>query len=164
MICKRVYKLRWPKRMAPARQEPGFCAVRATFEEAKSRMEMQRALFQREQVSRATYEQAVRDLGVADANLQAAVRTEELLAAPPLEEDKARADAEVQAAEGRVRTAQERIGKCAIVSPIDGTVLRVYARRGESFSTVTPRPLFSLADTSSRHIKAEIDERDVDKV
>src|SRR5213078_1328626 len=80
------------------------------------------------------------------------------------EEDKARADAEVQAAEGRVRTAQERIGKCAIVSPIDGTVLRVYARRGESFSTVTPRPLFSLADTSSRHIKAEIDERDVDKV
>src|SRR5438477_8866458 len=127
-------------------------------------MGRQRGLFQREQVSRATYEQAVRDLGVADANLQAAVRTEELLAAPPLEEDKARADAEVQAAEGRVRTAQERIGKCAIVSPIDGTVLRVYARRGESFSTVTPRPLFSLADTSARHIRAEIDERDVDRV
>ena len=40
----------------------------------------------------------------------------------------------------------------------------MYARRGESFSTVTPRPLFSLADTSTRHIKAEIDERDVDKV
>src|SRR6195256_226476 len=139
-------------------------AARATFEEAKSRMEMQRALFQREQVSRSTYEQAVRDLGVADANLQGAVRTEELLAAPPLEEDKARADSEVLAAEGRVRTAQERIGKCSILAPIDGTVLRVDARRGESFSTVTPRPLFSLADTSSRHIKAEVDERDVDKV
>ena len=139
-------------------------AARATFEEAKSRLEMQRALYQREQVSRASFEQSVRDLGVADANLRAAVRTEELLAAPPLEEDKARADAEVLAAEGRVRTAQERIGKCSIVAPIDGTILRVYARRGESFSTVTPRPLFSLADTSSRHIKAEIDERDVDKV
>src|SRR5437764_9809989 len=139
-------------------------AARATFEEAKSRQEMQRALYQREQVSRASYEQAVRDLGVADANLQAAVRTEELLAAPPLQEEKARADAEVLAAEGRVRTVQERIGKCSIFAPIDGTVLRVYARRGESFSTVTPRPLFSIADTSSRHIKAEIDERDVDKV
>src|SRR5882757_5755452 len=139
-------------------------AARATFEEAKSRLGMQRALYQREQVSRASYEQAVRDLDVADANLQAAVRTEELLAAPPLEEDKARADAEVQAAEGRVRTARERIGKCSIVAPIDGTVLRVYARRGESFSTVTPRPLFSLADTSTRHIKAEVDERDVDKL
>jgi multidrug resistance efflux pump len=139
-------------------------AARATFDEAKSRLEMQRALYQREQVSRASYEQAVRDLGVADANLRAAVRTEELLAAPPLQEERARADAEVLAAEGRARTVQERIGKCSILAPIDGTILRVYARRGESFSTVTPRPLFSLADTSSRHIKAEIDERDVDKV
>ena len=139
-------------------------AARATFDEAKSRLEMQRALYQREQVSRASYDQSVRDLGVADANFRAAVRTEELLAAPPLQEEKARADAEVLAAEGRVRTVQERIGKCSILAPIDGTILRVYARRGESFSTVTPRPLFSLADTSSRHIKAEIDERDVDKV
>jgi HlyD family secretion protein len=139
-------------------------AARATFEEAKSRLGMQRALYQKEQVSRASYEQAVRDLGVADANLQAAVRTEELLAAPPLREEKARADAEVLAAEGRVRTVQERIGKCSILAPIDGTVLRVYARSGESFSTVTPRPLFSLADTSTRLIKAEVDERDVDKL
>jgi len=139
-------------------------AARATFEEAKSRMDMQRALYQKEQVSRATYDQAVRDLGVADANLRAALRTEELVAAPPLQEDTARADADVLAAEGRVRTAQERISKCSIVAPIDGTVLRVYARRGESFSTVTPRPLFSLADTSTRHIKAEVDERDVDKL
>ena len=139
-------------------------AARATFDEAKSRLEMQRALYQKEQISRASYDQSVRDLGVADANLRTAVRTEELLAAPPLQEEKARADAEVLAAEGRVRTVQERIGKCSILAPIDGTVLRVYARRGESFSTVTPRPLFSLADTSSRHIKAEIDERDVDKV
>ncbi len=139
-------------------------AARATFEEAKSRMDMQRSLYQKEQVSRATYDQAVRDLGVTDANLRAALRTEELVAAPPLQEDTARADADVLAAEGRVRTVQERIGKCSIVAPIDGTVLRVYARRGESFSTVTPRPLFSLADTSTRHIKAEVDERDVDKL
>jgi len=138
-------------------------AARATFEEAKSRQAMQQALYQKQEISRAFYEQAVRDLGVADANLRAAVRTEELLAAPPLEEDKARADAEVLAAEGRARMVQERIGKCSILAPIDGTVLRVFARPGESFSTLTPRPLFSLADTSSRQIKAEIDERDVDK-
>jgi HlyD family secretion protein len=139
-------------------------AARATFEEAKSRLQMQRSLYQKEQISRSAYEQAVRDLGVADANLQAAIRTEELVGAPPLEEDKARADADVLAAEGRVRTAQERIAKCSILAPIDGTVLRVYARKGESFSTVTPRPLFSLADASTRHIRAEVDERDVDKV
>src|ERR1700737_602176 len=139
-------------------------AARATFEQAKSRLDMQRALYEKEEISRASYEQAVRDLGVADAEHQAAVRTEEWLAAPPLQEEKARADADVLAAEGRVQTVQERIGKCSIFAPIDGTVLRVYARRGESFSTVTPHPLFSLPDTSTRHIKAEVDERDVDKV
>src|SRR5437667_3938465 len=138
-------------------------AARATFEEAKSRLGMQRALYQREQVSRASYEQAVRDLGVADANLRAGVRTEELLAAPPLQEEKARADADVLAAEGRVRTAQERIRKCAILAPMDGTVLRISARPGESYSTVMPRSLFSLADASGRRVRAEIDERDLSK-
>lgn len=139
-------------------------AAHATFAEATSRLTMQSALFKGGEISRAAYEQADRDFGVAKADFQAAVRTEKLLAAPPLQEDKARADAEVLAAEGRVRTAQERIRKCAILAPIDGTVLRVYARAGESFSTVTPRPLFSLADTSARRVKAEVDERDLAKV
>ena len=136
----------------------------ATFTEATSRLTMQRALYKGGEISRTAYEQADRDFGVARADFQAAVRTEQLLAAPPLQEEKARADAEVLAAEGRVRTAQERIRKCEIQAPITGTVLRVYARAGESFSTVTPRPLFSLADTSARRVKAEIDERDLGKV
>jgi HlyD family secretion protein len=139
-------------------------AAQAVFKQAKSRLDMLSGLYEKEQISRAAYEQGIRDFGVAEADLRAAARTEKLLAAPPLEEDKARADAEVSAAEGRVRTFQEQIKKCSILAPIDGTVLRVYARPGESFSTVTPRPLFSVADTSRRRIKAEIDERDVDKV
>ncbi len=139
-------------------------AAHATFAEATSRLSMQRSLYEGGEISRAAYEQADRDFGVAEADFQAAVRTEELLAAPPLQEEKARADAEVLAAEGRVRTAEERIRKCAIQAPIAGTVLRVYARAGESFSTVTPRTLFSLADASARRVKAEIDERDLGKV
>src|SRR5439155_8762099 len=76
-------------------------ATRAAFEHAKSRFDMLRALYEKEDISRAAYEQGVRDLGVAEADLQAAVRTEELLAAPPLQEEKARADADVLAADGR---------------------------------------------------------------
>src|SRR5947208_15911206 len=86
-------------------------AARATFEEAKSRLGMQRALYQKEQVSRASYEQAVRDLGVADANLQAAVRTEELLEAPTLQDEKYRSEAEVIASEISIRTVWELIVK-----------------------------------------------------
>ena len=139
-------------------------AARATFEEAKARLGRQGALYKDGEIARSVYDQAVRDRGVAQAEYQAAVRTEQLLAAPPVREDKARADAEVLAAEGRVQTVQERIRKCAIIAPIDGTVLRVYARPGESFSTVMPRPLFSLADASGRRVKAEVDERDFSKV
>lgn len=139
-------------------------AARAVFEQAKSRLEMVRGLYEKQDISRAAYEEAVRDFGVAEADFQGTIRSEELLAAPPLQEEKARADAGVVAADGRVRTLQERIRKCSILAPIDGTVLRVSAKPGESFSTVTPRPLFSLADTSGRRIKAEIDERDVYRV
>jgi hypothetical protein len=37
-------------------------------------------------------------------------------------------------------------------------------KAGESFSTLTPRPLFTMADLSVRRIRAEVDERDVSKV
>jgi multidrug resistance efflux pump len=139
-------------------------AARATSEEARSRLQMQRALYKDGEISRAAYDQVVRDVGVAKADLQAAVRTQQLLAAPPLQEDRARADAQVLAADGSVQAVQERIKKCSILAPIDGTVLKVYAKAGESFSTVTPHPLFSVADASGRRIRAEIDERDFGKV
>jgi HlyD family secretion protein len=139
-------------------------AARATYQEAKARLGRQRALYKDGEIARSVYDQSVRDLGVAQAEYQAALRTEQLLAAPPVREDKSRADAEVVAAEARVQAVHERIRKCSILAPIDGTVLRVYARPGESFSTVMPRPLFSLADASGRRIKAEVDERDFVKL
>jgi HlyD family secretion protein len=139
-------------------------AARATFEQAKSNVERQRILFKGGQIARAAYDQALRDWGVAQADFQAAARTERLLAAPALPEETAKADAEIAAAEAGAEAARERIKKCSIFAPMDGTVLRVYGRVGESFSTVTPRPLFAIADASGRRVKAEVDERDLGKV
>lgn len=139
-------------------------AAAATLGQAKANLKRQRILFEGGQIARATYDQAVRDAGVAKAEFDAATRTEALLAAPALPEDKAKSDAEVVAAEARVEEARYRILKCSIVSPVEGTVLRVFARAGETFSTVTPRPLFTIADTSGRRIKAEVDERDLGKL
>jgi len=93
-------------------------AARATFEEAKSRLEMQRALYQKGtdlQVPPSSRLSAI--WASRTANLKAAVRTEELLAAPPLQEDQARTDAEVLAAEGRARncpgTYREVLNPCS---------------------------------------------------
>jgi multidrug resistance efflux pump len=139
-------------------------AARATFEQTTSNLKRQRILLQGGQIARAAYDQALRDWAVAQADFQAADRTEKLLAAPPLPEDAAKADAQIAAAEARAQEARERIKKCSIYAPMDGTVLRVYARVGESFSTVTPRTLFSIADASGRRVKAEVDERDLGKI
>jgi HlyD family secretion protein len=139
-------------------------AARATLVEAKAQLERQNILYKGGEISGVDYDRANRDFGVANAQFRAALRTQRLTAASPLPEEKARADAEVLAAENRVREAQERINKCAIRAPIDGTILQVNARPGESFSLVTPRALFRLADASGRRVKAEIDERDVAKI
>jgi HlyD family secretion protein len=139
-------------------------AARAMLVEAKAQLERQRILYKGGEISAVDYDRANRDFSVAAAQFRAASRTQRLIAASPLPEEKARADSEVLAAENRVREAQERINKCAILAPIDGTVLQVNARPGESFSTVTPRSLFRLADASGRRVKVEIDERDVTKI
>jgi HlyD family secretion protein len=139
-------------------------AARATLVEAKAQLQRQRTLYKGGEISAVDYERTNRDYGVARAQFQATFRTQRLVGASPLPEDKARADAEVLAAEGRVREAQERINKCAILAPIDGTILQVCARPGESYSTVTPRSLFRIADASGRRVKAEIDERDVSMI
>jgi HlyD family secretion protein len=139
-------------------------AAYATMLEAKAQLHRQRILYTGGEVSGSDYDKAMRDYSVDRAEFQAAYRSERLLAAPPLPEDKARADAEVLAAESVVQESQERIKKCSIVAPIDGTILRVDARPGEAFSTVTPHPLFILADVSGRRVKAEVDERDLAKV
>lgn len=73
-------------------------------------------------------------------------------------------DAEIAAAAHRVTTLEQKIAKCMVAAPIDGTILRVYMRPGESFSTVMPRPLLAIADLSVRRVRAEVDERDVHRV
>ena len=70
----------------------------------------------------------------------------------------------MRAAGDRVRVLQQMIEKSMVRAPVSGTVLRTLLRPGESFSTFVPRPIVSLADTSSLRVRAEVDERDVARV
>jgi len=84
--------------------------------------------------------------------------------APPLPEEVPKADADVSGADSRVRALREQLSKCVVTAPADGAVLRLLVRPGESFSIYAPRPLLTLADTSVRRVRAEIDERDLASV
>jgi HlyD family secretion protein len=139
-------------------------AARAVVEQAAAHAGRMQKLWDANAASRAVFEESRRDYEVAEAALKQAMRNEELINAGPLAEEVARADADVQAAEGRIKLAEDRLGKCVVRAPISGTILRVSLRQGESFALLSPKPLFQMADTSSRRVRAEVDERDVGSI
>lgn len=139
-------------------------AAKAVLDQAEAQLGRMSKLYDAEEVSRLTFEEAQRDKDVAQAQFKQAQRNEELVNAGPLPEDLARADADLSAAEAGIKLAQDKLDKCVVRAPIDGTVLRVLLREGESFGLVAPRPLFTLADVSGRRVRAEVDENDIANV
>jgi HlyD family secretion protein len=139
-------------------------AARAVVGQAAANLARMQQLWDASTISKAAFEQAQRDYDVAQAEFKQAGRNEELVNAGPLSEEVARADADVRAAEDRIKQAEDKLAKCAVRAPMNGTILRVHLREGESFSTFAPRPLFSIADLSGRRVRAEVDERDVGSV
>jgi len=139
-------------------------AAEAVVKQARSRHQRVAQLFQRGVFSREVLEESERNLEVAASTLHAAEMSEELIRAAPLPEEVARADADVRAAEERVRTVAARLEKHIVRAPISGTVLRCHLKPGESVSTAFPRPILILADITRLRVRAEVDERDVGRI
>ena len=139
-------------------------AAQAVVEQARRENERMQFLAAKDDVSRQSAEKAIRDLATAEAGLRSAVEKQKLVNAGPLPEEVLKADADVSAAEERLRAARAQREKCTVRAPIAGTITRVNMRVGEAFSTVTPRPIVTLADLSERRIRAEVDERDIPRV
>jgi HlyD family secretion protein len=144
--------------------EQRTAAARAVFDDASVALRRAKVLAAQDDIPKASLDRAQREFDVAQARLNEALRNEELAKAPPLPEELARADAQIRAAEKREQTIRERISKCRVVAPMNGTVLRVLLKPGESFSTLTPRPLLEMADLTLRRVRAEVDERDIGKI
>ena len=135
--------------------------AKAVLEEAARFYDRMKPLAAKDAVPQASLDKARRDFEVAQSQVQEALRNQRLIDAPPMKEDSARADAELSAAAERVHASQEKLAKCVVRAPISGTITRSFARPGESFSTVMPRPLFTISDVSSRRVRAQVDERDI---
>ena len=138
--------------------------AKANSEHASNQTDRQRQLFEAHTISKSAYDDARRDATVAQSEYQLAAQEEALVNAGPLLEEVAKADADVISAEKRIELAEEKLSKCVIASPMNGTVLRVMLHPAESFALVAPRPILTIADISGRRVKAEVDEHDVSKV
>ena len=161
-VRERLLRGSRPEERAAAAQRTA--AAKAEFSQASSQLERSRQLAEAALISRVVFDEARRDAEVAEAEFHRAKRNEELVNAEPQLEETARADADLNAASERIKLAEEKLAKCLVRAPIDGVILRILLRKGESFALVSPRPLLSMADISGRRVRAEVDERDVDKV
>jgi len=139
-------------------------AAKAEFEQADARYQRYNRLFEQGVISADARDEAMRNRKVAEANLKASRENEKVVTAEPLIEERAKANAEVKLAEDRVRVITEMIAKCEVRAPVAGTVLRANMKTGEAYSTFTPQPILTLADTSNLRVRAEVDERDIDNI
>jgi len=139
-------------------------AAEASLQQAQLQFKRNDELFKQGIVSHDAWEQYRRDYELAEANLRAAQESEKLAKAGPLPEEVARANAEVGKAEAAAQSAAAQLDMCTVKARISGTILRIDMKSGESFSSQFPRPILSMADTSSLRVRAEVDERDIGRV
>jgi HlyD family secretion protein len=132
----------------------------AVVDEARSRYARAEALFAAGAEARSRRDEALRDLRTAEAGLTRAREAATLADRAPLQEEITHARAAVAEAEARVRVAEERDRQRYVFAPFAGTVVRVHMHAGETYSVFAPRPILTLADLSSRSVRAEVDERD----
>jgi multidrug resistance efflux pump len=146
------------------RADAEVTAAEAVVRQTESLQRRIAILFDEEVVAAAERDDVQRKLDVSRAELQGAVKRAELIKAPPLPEEVAKADADVRAAEEQIRQVQQMLDKTIVRAPIDGTVLRTMLKPGEVFSIIVPQPILTMADTSRLRVRAEVDERDVGRV
>jgi HlyD family secretion protein len=74
------------------------------------------------------------------------------------------AEGQLDAARAELQVARAALEKLTIRAPLDGTILQVNARRGELASPAAAQPLVLIGDMSSLRVRAEVDERDIEKI
>jgi len=74
------------------------------------------------------------------------------------------AEGQLNVARSELQGARATLEKLTIRAPLDGTVLQVNARAGEVASPLAAPPLVLLGDMSSLRVRAELDQRDLDKI
>jgi ABC exporter DevB family membrane fusion protein len=139
-------------------------AAEAMARQAEARYERFEKLFQQGVISADARDEALRNVEVARAGLRAAQKQETFVNVKPLPEELDKAEAEIRAARDRVQAISEQMKKCEVKAPVAGTVLRTNMKVGETYSTFTPQPIVTLADTSALKVRAEVDERDIARI
>jgi HlyD family secretion protein len=141
-------------------------AAQAVMNNAQANLERRQELFDAGVISCEELQRFLKEYTVAKEQYQENAEHYSLINRSGREEDIAIAQAELALAKASVNDSQAKYEKTIIRSPIDGTVLRIYHRAGESISSSANAadPILTVGDTSVLRVRVDIDETDVNKV
>jgi multidrug resistance efflux pump len=131
---------------------------------ARSTLERRIALAEKQIASKEAVEQASADRDTAEARRDLAAQRLSLLVSPPRLEDVAIAQSNLEAARARFSEIKAQSEKTVVRSPLDGVVLKLYRRLGETVSNLPPTPIATVGDLSRLRVRADIDEADVAQI
>ena len=121
-------------------------ADEATLAQAQSNFTRQQTLYQADAGARADYEAAQATLRSADAGLKSI-------------------NAQIEQAQIAVKTASVTLGYTRITAPIDGTILAIVTKEGQTVNANQTTPtIVKMGELSRMTVRAEISEADVVKV
>lgn len=136
----------------------------ATLAQAESNYQRMKGLLASNAVSKQEVEQAVTALKTAQAQVESAnnaIRTAQanLVAG---QADIANAEATIKKSRTEVNTAQKNLGNTQITAPMNGTVISITTKQGQTVNANQTAPtIVTLADLSTVRVKAKISEADV---
>ena len=131
---------------------------------ARSASERQAALAAKQATSKEAAERADADRDTAEARRDLAAQKLALLVAPPRSEDVGIAQSNLNAARARLAEIGAQIEKTVLRSPIDGVILKLYRRAGETVTNLPPTPVAVVGDISRLRVRADVDESDVAQI
>ena len=159
-VVERLHNGSRPQEIAEARANVE--SARADAINARGQYERRKTLAANSIVSRQDLENAKAALDVAEAKLVVNQKTLDLAIAGPRKEDIGQAAAELRADEAQAAFLRQELADAQLVAPVDAVVRTRLMEPGEMASP--QKPVFSLAVTDPKWVRAYVAEPDVGKL
>jgi HlyD family secretion protein len=165
-LAERARLLNGASREARAVAEAEIAVAEVRAEQARKRFERAERLQEKNAISGDTYDNLAAEYERAEAELELAARRAAEVSAPAREDDLQMANARVDLERAQVRQAETLLERTVLRSPSEGVILKVRAEPGElrGLEAEQLEPIISLTDTSSIHVRAQVEELDAVRV
>jgi multidrug resistance efflux pump len=139
-------------------------AKAAAYRQAEGALERTQRLWDNRSISRDEYDRDFYAARRAKADFDEAGAEHAAIEAPARPDEINENEAQVVAAQARLDLARAELAKTRLLAPTDGRVLRVFAEPGEVAGPAVEPAVLLLADLSTVHVRAFVEELDANRV